>query len=103
MVCQEATEANPEKTEPNQEMMQSIGEHQEVPKEEAAVRSFRALKKQNGLESDCGAPPEAEGKDLGKLWIPEETDSHWQEADPLCKSGMVHKKHHQEKLDQGQG
>jgi hypothetical protein len=43
--CQEATEANPEKMEPNPEMMQSIGEHQEVPKEEPAVRYSGALKK----------------------------------------------------------
>jgi hypothetical protein len=36
------TEAIPEKIEPNPEMMQSIGEHQEVPKEEAALRSSGA-------------------------------------------------------------
>jgi hypothetical protein len=43
--CQEAAEANPEKLETNPEMMQSVGEHREVPKEEAAVRSSGALKK----------------------------------------------------------
>jgi hypothetical protein len=67
------------------------------------VKSFGALKKQHGLESDRRAPPEAEGKDPRKLWIPEVTDSHWQEDDPPCKSGMVHEKHRQEELDQGQG
>jgi hypothetical protein len=45
--CQEASEANLEKMETNPEMMQSIGEHQEVPKEEAAVRSSGALKKRH--------------------------------------------------------
>jgi hypothetical protein len=46
--CQEATEANPEKMEPNPEMMQSVGLQQEVPKVEAAVTSSKALKKGHG-------------------------------------------------------
>jgi hypothetical protein len=37
--CQKPTETNPEEMEPNPEMMQSVGEHQEVPKEKAALRS----------------------------------------------------------------
>jgi hypothetical protein len=31
--CHEATEANPEKEEPNPEIIQSVGEHQEISKE----------------------------------------------------------------------
>jgi hypothetical protein len=42
--CQEETKAHPEQTEPNPVMMQSVGEHQEVPKEKAAVRLSGALK-----------------------------------------------------------
>jgi hypothetical protein len=47
MACQEATETNPKKMEPSPEMMQSVGEQREVPKEEAAMRSSGALKKRH--------------------------------------------------------
>jgi hypothetical protein len=50
-----------------------------------------------GPEFGCKVLREAEGKDLGKLWIPEETDRHWQEG------SMVQENCHWEKLDQGQG
>jgi hypothetical protein len=43
--AQEATEADTEKTEPDPGMMQSVGEHQEVPKEDAAVMPVRGLRK----------------------------------------------------------
>jgi hypothetical protein len=43
-------------------MMQSVGKHQEVLKEEAIVRSSGALKTQHRLKSGCGALPEAEEK-----------------------------------------
>jgi hypothetical protein len=46
--------------EPNPEMMQSIGDHQEVPKKEAAVRSSGALKKQHrgrNLATECHQKP----------------------------------------------
>jgi hypothetical protein len=46
--CKEATEANLEKMEPDPGMMQSVGEHQEVPKEEAEVRSSGALRSGTG-------------------------------------------------------
>jgi single-stranded DNA-specific DHH superfamily exonuclease len=42
---QEKLEGNTKKMEPNLEMMQSIVEHQEVPMEEAAVKSPGAMKK----------------------------------------------------------
>jgi hypothetical protein len=42
---QEATEAYPEKMEANPKEMKSEVEHEEVAKEEAAVKPFRALKK----------------------------------------------------------
>jgi hypothetical protein len=50
-ICQEATEANPEKLkayqeiEPDAGVMQAIGEHQEVPKQEATVMPVGGLRK----------------------------------------------------------
>jgi hypothetical protein len=63
------------------------------------VRTSRARKKQHMGRK----PPEAEGKDLGNLWILEEIDHCWQEDDPPCKSGMAQEKCFQEKSDQGPG
>jgi hypothetical protein len=45
MYCQETTEANTEKTEPNPGIMQSVAEHQVVPKEEAIVKPAKGGKK----------------------------------------------------------
>jgi hypothetical protein len=44
----EVTEAYPEKMEPNPEPMKSTVEHQEVPKQEAAVKTIGALEDQYG-------------------------------------------------------
>jgi hypothetical protein len=41
------TEADKEKTEPDPGMMQSVGEHQEVPKEEATVMPARGKRKRH--------------------------------------------------------
>jgi hypothetical protein len=52
-VCQE-------KTEPDPEMMQSIGEHQEIPKEEAAVMPVGGLRKRRrdrNLTAGCRQKP----------------------------------------------
>jgi hypothetical protein len=46
--CHKAMEADTEKIGPNPGMMQSVGEHQEVPKEEAAVMLVRGLRKRHG-------------------------------------------------------
>jgi hypothetical protein len=43
--CQEATKADTQKTEPGPRMMQSVEEHQEIPKEDAAVMPVRGLTK----------------------------------------------------------
>jgi hypothetical protein len=45
---QEGTETNPDKMEANPDEMKSVTVHEEVPKEEAAVKSFGALKKWHG-------------------------------------------------------
>jgi hypothetical protein len=46
MVNREATKAYPETMEENPEYMKPVAVHEEVPKEEAAVKTARALKKQ---------------------------------------------------------
>jgi hypothetical protein len=56
-----------------------------------------------GLVSGRGAPPEAKGKDPGKLWIPEGIDLYQQEDGAPCRSGMGQEKHRLEGLDQEQG
>jgi hypothetical protein len=43
--CQDAKEANPEKTVTDPEMMQSAEEHQEIPTEDAAVMLVREPRK----------------------------------------------------------
>jgi hypothetical protein len=58
--CHEATEADMEKIEPDPEMMQSLGEHQEVPKEDARVNPVKGRKKQHTGQKlaagRCGEP-----------------------------------------------
>jgi hypothetical protein len=41
MYCQEMTEANTEKTEPDPGMMQTVAEHEVVPKEESVVKPVK--------------------------------------------------------------
>jgi hypothetical protein len=49
MACQEATEACLESQEPTSfEIRESVAVHEEAPKEDAAVKTFGALKKQHG-------------------------------------------------------
>jgi hypothetical protein len=43
--CHETTEADVEKTQPDRGMMQSVEEHQEVPKEDAVVKPVKGRKK----------------------------------------------------------
>jgi hypothetical protein len=72
-------------------------EHQEVPKEETAVKSSGVWKKwhkgQNLAAERCC-------QDEG--WDPEESGSRPQRDDPPRESGTAQRKHLQEKLDQGQ-
>jgi hypothetical protein len=64
--CRSETAASQEDTEtkPDPGKMQSVEEHQEIPKVEASRRTEEAAQ---GPESGRGAPPEAEGKDPSKL------------------------------------
>jgi hypothetical protein len=50
MACLVQTEANTEKTVPDSEMMQSVKEHQEVPREEVAVTPVKGLKKRRRVQ-----------------------------------------------------
>jgi hypothetical protein len=61
MAHHEATE-----TEHNPKMMQSIEEHQEIAKREAAVMQVGGPMKGRRVRSGRGAPPESEGKDPEK-------------------------------------
>jgi hypothetical protein len=54
--------------------MKSVVVHEEVPKEEAAVETARALKKRYG--DWHRVPPIAEETDPGQWWVPEETGHH---------------------------
>jgi hypothetical protein len=47
MACLGQMEATTEKTVPDPEMMQSVEEHQEVPREDAAVKSVKGRKKRH--------------------------------------------------------
>jgi hypothetical protein len=86
-------EANPE-----EKVSEAV--HEEVPKEQAAVKPVGGLRKQQrGAESGCRAPLEAEGKDPGKLWIPEEIGLHRPEDDQPCRSGTAQGTCHQEESD----
>jgi hypothetical protein len=69
MYCQETTEANTEKTEPDRGMMQSIAEHQVVPKEEAIVKPVKGWKKRRRGRKPAvgrrGEPKELTQSDCG--------------------------------------
>lgn len=69
---QKVTEANPEKMEANSDGMASVAVHEKVPKEEAAVKSFGALKQRRG-----------EIVDSGRNWQPPA------ERRPPCRSGTA--------------
>jgi hypothetical protein len=99
--CQEATEANPEKlkacqeTEPDPEMMQSEGEHQEFPKEEAAVMPVGGLRKRRSDRNlAAGRRRKQRGRNR-KSRIAEEIGRCRQEGDPPCQSGMAQEEHSQ--------
>jgi gamma-glutamyltranspeptidase len=68
-ICQEATEADTEKIEPNSGMMQSIVEHQEDCNEDATVKPVEGWKKQhrgrNQAAGQRGQPKELTQGDCG--------------------------------------
>jgi hypothetical protein len=49
--CHEVTDADLEKTEPYPGMMQSVGEHEEIPKEEAIVKPVKERRKRRRTEN----------------------------------------------------
>jgi hypothetical protein len=94
----EVTEADTEKIEPDPGIMQSVGEHQEVPKEEAMVMLVRGLRKRC-RDQNLGAGHHQKPK--GRTQASCESQKRLTFAsrkidDPLCKSGMVKERSNQE-------
>jgi hypothetical protein len=81
---------------PDPGMMQSVEEHQEIPKEEAAVMPVKGLRKRR---RDRNLAVGRHQKPKGR--IQEEIDSRWQKDGPLCNSGMAQEKRRQENWDPG--
>jgi hypothetical protein len=66
--CHEKREAYREKIQPNPRIMQSIAEHQEVPKEEAAVMPVGGLRKwRRGQNLPMGRHQKRKGRIQAKL------------------------------------
>jgi hypothetical protein len=63
--CHKTMEADTEKTEPDLGMMQSIGEHQEVPKEEAAVMPVGGLRKEHRDQNVAARSRKEESRQVG--------------------------------------
>jgi hypothetical protein len=63
--CHEAKKAETERNEPDPGMMQSVGKHQEVPKEEAAVIPVTGLRKQR---RDQNLAMGRRQKPKGRIW-----------------------------------
>jgi hypothetical protein len=93
----EGTKSDPEQTEPNPGMMQSVGEHQEVPREEAAVMPVGEPKKRRrnrnlAAERHSGTAQERHVRtrtDQGKTWTPGTIGRCPQKGDPPCKNGRT--------------
>jgi hypothetical protein len=76
-------EASPEK-------MESEVEHQEVPTEEAAVKSSGTMEKQNkGRHLAAGRPGEPKELTTGDCGSRKEVGCRLQDCVPPCKSGMA--------------
>jgi hypothetical protein len=86
--------AYPEETE-------SESEDWEVPKEEAAVKTWSTEQVVRGLTFSSKAMRTAKGTDPGKLWILEEVGSLLQKDNSPCRGGTAQWKC-REKSDQGQ-
>jgi hypothetical protein len=82
-----------ETTEPDTEMMQSAVEHQEVPREHAAVTPVKGRKKRRK------ATRRPKGTDPRRLWIPEEVGCRLQEGVPSYSSSTAQEKYFQKNSD----
>jgi hypothetical protein len=72
-VCHEAAEADTEEIEPDPRMIQSIAEHQEVPKADAIVKPVRGQKKRHrGRKQAAGRHGEPKELTRGVCGTPEE-------------------------------
>jgi hypothetical protein len=84
--CQEATEACLESKEPTSVETESAAVHEEVPKEEAAVKTVRTEEETWGPASSCRASPTADQTDPGRWQVPEEVTCSPPRDDPPCHS-----------------
>jgi HD superfamily phosphohydrolase len=78
-------------TEHDPGMMQSIEEHQEIPKEDATVMPVGERRKRRRVCNLAVKCRQKDGKDPGISWIQEEVGCRLQEGVPQCKSGMAKK------------
>jgi hypothetical protein len=72
-----------ENMEANRGALQSVAVHQEVPKEDGTVETFRALRRWHRV------PPKVEENDPGRWWAPEEVRRRPQPDDVPCVSGTA--------------
>jgi hypothetical protein len=67
-----------------------VAVHEEVPKEEAAVKTVRALKKQYGdRHLIVGCRQQLQKWTPGQWWVPEEVGCHPQRDESPCRSGKA--------------
>jgi hypothetical protein len=74
MACQEVTETCLESKGPTSLKIEFKAEHEEVPKEEAAVESWSTEGAVQGSASSCKAPWSAEEMDPGQWWSRKKLD-----------------------------
>jgi hypothetical protein len=98
--CHERTKADTERTEPDPAMVQSVGWHQEVPKEEGAVMPVGGLRK---LRGDRILAARRRQKPRGRIQASRES---WRELAVACREMTHHAKvsrhreHHPKRYDQ---
>jgi hypothetical protein len=94
MTCQEVMEACLEKAkEPTSVEVKSVVVHEDVHKEDAAVKPIGALEEAaQGLAFSCRAPRETEGMYPGQWWVLEEVGCRQQRDISPCKCGTAQRR-----------
>jgi hypothetical protein len=96
--CQEPTEANTEKNEPDPGTMESVEEHQEIPKEEVAAMPVGGLRKRRRDRNlVAGRRQKPKGSNQASFGFQYEIDRRRQEDVPSCSSGTAQEKLFQKK------
>jgi hypothetical protein len=86
VACQESMEACLESKKPTSAEIEPVVVHEEVPKEEVAVRTEKVTWEP---ASSRWAQQTAERTDPGRWWVPENVGYHPQRDDPPCRSGTA--------------